>query len=90
MDEKALFFSILCFCFILLPIAIVNWREGNPRVYKHILYWTIIMLMIFLIGKTMKGTLIPDEVSDRHRGFLLEDTDPPERHPSQLRPQPPL
>lgn len=86
MDDKAVFFSVLCFCFILLPFAIMNWREGNKRIYKHILYWTIIMLMMFLIGKTIKGTFIPDEQQDHRRGVLLEDTGPSEQRPSQLRP----
>ena len=86
MDDKAIFFSVLCLCFILLPIAIMNWREGNKRIYKHILYWTIIMMMTFLIGKTIKGTFLPGEQSARPRGALLEDTDPAERRPSQLRP----
>jgi hypothetical protein len=88
MDERALFFPILCLCIILLPIAVLNWREGNQRVYKHILYWTIIMLVMFLVGKTIKGTFIPDERSAPRHGALLEDTGPSERHPSQLRPPP--
>ncbi len=70
----------------MLPYAIMNWRQGNKRIYKHVLYWTIIMLMTFLIGKTIKGTFLPAEQSARPRGALLEDTDPAERRPSQLRP----
>lgn len=81
MDDKAVFFSVLCFCFILLPYAIMNWREGNKRIYKHILYWTIIMLMMFLIGKTIKGTFIPPEQPVHRRGALLENTDRPVQHP---------
>lgn len=88
MDEKAVFFSILCICFMMLPYAIMNWREGNKRIYKHVLYWTIIMLMFFLITKTIKGTFIPDEQSARPRGALIEDTDPASRRKSQLRPSP--
>lgn len=85
MDDKAIFFSVLCLCIIVLPIAIMSWREGNKRIYKHVLYWTIIMLMMFLIGKTIKGTFIPDEQSAPRRGVLLEDTGPSEQRPSQLR-----
>ncbi len=88
MDEKALFFSILCGCFILLPYAIMNWREGNKRIYKHVLYWTMIMLMMFIIGKTIKGTFIPDEQPDHPRGALIEDTDPASRRKSQILPAP--
>lgn len=88
MDDKAVFFSILCGCFILLPYAIMNWREGNKRIYKHILYWTIIMLMFFLITKTFKGTFLPPEQLDRPHGALIEDIDPASRQKSQLRPSP--
>lgn len=84
MDEKTLFFSILCFCVILLPFAIMSWRTGNKRIYKHVLYWTIIMMMLFLIGKTIKGTLLPPEQPAHPRGALLMNTTQLVPHPAAL------
>ena len=81
MEEKDLLFILLCICIIILPFAVMTWREGNKRIYKHILYWTIIMLVAFLMGKTLKGSFLPPEQSARPRGALLENTDRPARHP---------